>query len=85
MSVVQFNGRLHPLHPTQAEHDLIELVRGNDASEFSLLIHCFNGRWQVTTIDHSLPPTDPPSNKSVGEGDTFADAWHAQQPTWATE
>ncbi len=59
----------------QAEHHLLELVRGQAADEFMLTITCSNGRWSVVT-DGWLPP-----GRALGEGQSFAEAWHRQDPT----
>jgi hypothetical protein len=67
----------------EAETDLIDLVRRNDAQNFTVSISCRNGAWRVEVTDHDAPRTEPRSDQSIGEGPTFADAWHGQNPTWA--
>ena len=53
-----------------AETQLLEFARGQCSSVFSLTIVCANDKWIVSTTD----------NKSgaycIGQGPTFADAWH---------
>lgn len=65
-----------------AEADLIDLVRRNDAQNFRVTITCLGGRWTVETIDNDNPD---PRLTTVGRGETFADAWHGQDPAWARE
>ena len=61
----------------EAETQLLELVRGQDSKGFTLTISSDGGRWTVTTTDLDADA------KAVGEGDSFAEAWHCQKPTWA--
>lgn len=81
-NVIDLKSRLGATHPLRAENDLLDLVLGKDASEFSLNIRCFNGSWSVILIDHTAVPTDPPSNRCDGEGGDFNEAWANLTPTW---
>lgn len=54
-----------------------------DAPNFTLTVTCENGMWRVTLVDLDALPTDPPSDRSEGSGETFASAWHGQVPCWA--
>lgn len=79
------NSRLPSLHPLNAERELLELVRGEDAQNFTLTISCSDGRWRVESVDHSMPLTDPRSDINVGVGESFHEAWLYQAPTWAQD
>lgn len=68
----------------EAEGDLIDLVRLNDAQNFTLKITIKNGTWRIVTIDHDARQTEPRSDMLIGTGSTFTEAWRAQAPTWAT-
>jgi hypothetical protein len=60
-----------------AETELMELVRGGDA-DLSLWIECRNGRWAVRC---TTPGT---AERAIeGTGDTFTEAWQAQEPAWS--
>ena len=61
----------------EAEAQLLELVRGQDSKGFTLTISSDGGRWIVTATDLDA------GTKAVGEGDSFAEAWHRQKPIWA--
>ena len=63
---------------TEAEVQLLELVRGNDAEEFKLTIEREAGAWNVTL---STPPHDA-RHKRCGVGSTFAQAWHGIAALW---
>jgi hypothetical protein len=63
---------------TEAEVQLLELVRGNDAEEFKLTIEREAGAWNVTL---STPPHDA-RHKRCGVGTTFAQAWHGIAALW---
>jgi len=63
----------------EAEGDLLDLIRRNDAQNFSVTII----RWCVEVIDHDAKQTEPRSDRSIGEGDSFTEAWQRQVPTWA--
>ena len=63
---------------TEAEVQLLELVRGNDAEEFKLTIEREAGAWNVTL---STPPHDA-RHKRRGFGTTFAEAWRGIAPLW---
>ena len=56
-----------------AETQLLELVRGEGISSFSLTIVCANDKWIVSTADNES------GDYCIGEGETFADAWHARE------
>lgn len=68
-----------------AEGDLIDLIRRNDAQNFRVAITCVDGRWHIAINDHDAPQTEPRSDRLVGAGATFTEAWTNLQPTWATE
>ena len=61
-----------------AETQLLELVRGEDVSSFALTIVCANDKWIVSTTDNES------GAYCIGEGTTFADAWHARQNAMLT-
>ncbi|ODT18161.1 MAG: hypothetical protein ABS57_06645 [Mesorhizobium sp. SCN 65-12] len=63
-----------------AESDLIDVVRRNDAQNFQVTIRCRDGVWHVETVDLDAAEA---ANTSIGEGNSFADAWHGQKPIWA--
>jgi hypothetical protein len=56
-----------------AETQLLELVRGEDISDFSVTIVCANDKWIISTADNES------GAYCIGEGPTFADAWHARE------
>ncbi len=62
------------------ELDLIDLLRLNDAPNFTLTVTCRNGWWQVVTVDLDQ---DHPDLTCEGRGTTFAEAWDRQKPAWA--
>ena len=68
--------KLHPDDPlhAQAEADLLELIRLEDAKSFRLVIMHDNdtGEWRVETSDLDATGT------SFGRGKDFASAWHEQ-------
>ncbi len=58
---------------TNAERDLIELIRLEDAKEFRLVImHDSNDEWRVETQDLDS------GVRGVGSGNNFQDAWDDQ-------
>ena len=61
-----------------AEAELLALLRGEDAPEFSLSLECRNGRWVVRCV---TPGTE--QSAIEGTSDTFAEAWFNQHPLWA--
>lgn len=65
--------------PATAEAQLLELVRGQDAEQFTLTISRVGSVWTVMT-EQTL---DKAPGKMIGTGATFAEAWHGQDPTWA--
>jgi hypothetical protein len=59
------------------EAELLVLVRGKDAPEFTLTIGCNNGHWAVRF--------DAPGSVHTvleGFGATFVEAWEDQSPSW---
>jgi len=64
----------------QAEGDVIDILRRNDAQNFKLSIGCAGGLWTVTVIDLDAQPG---ANETVGSGRTFTQAWMNQKPSWA--
>jgi hypothetical protein len=57
----------------EAEGELLELVRGDDVSGFSVTIVCANDKWIISTTDNEN------GSYYIGEGPTFAEAWHARE------
>jgi hypothetical protein len=76
----EFKQNLHPTHPLEAERQLIELIRGNDAQQFSVTITRRGGLFKVTL---HAEPGQPEIMGAEGEGETFTDAWHSIDPLWA--
>jgi hypothetical protein len=72
--MTELSQSLHPMHPLEAERQLIELVRGDDAEEFSVTITRRAGRFKVTLHPK---PGQPEIMGAEGDGETFADAWHS--------
>jgi hypothetical protein len=56
-----------------AETQLLEFARGQGSSVFSLTIVCANDKWIVSTTDNES------GAYCIGEGATFAEAWHARE------
>jgi len=56
-----------------AETQLLEFARGQGSSIFSLTIVCANDKWIVSTTDNES------GAYCIGEGATFAEAWHARE------
>jgi hypothetical protein len=56
-----------------AESQLLELVRGGNVSGFSVTLVCANDKWIVSTTDNES------GSYCIGEGPTFAEAWHARE------
>jgi len=56
-----------------AENQLLELVRSEGISGFSVTIVCANDKWIISTTDNES------GAYCIGEGPTFADAWHARE------
>lgn len=65
---------------TRAEQDLLDLLRGKQARDFTITVSVKAGHWIVELADPSGS-----SHGSSGEGATFADAWQRQQPWWALD
>ena len=54
-----------------AETQLLEFLRGKDvSSSFSVTIVCGNDKWIISTTDNES------GTYCIGQGPTFADAWH---------
>ena len=62
----------------KAEAELLELIRHQDASSFTLSVAASDGSWTVTMDD-----LDGVAGRSVGHGDCFAAAWFNIKPGWA--
>jgi hypothetical protein len=56
-----------------AESQLLQLVRGDNVSGFSVTLVCANDKWIVSTTDNES------GSYCIGEGPTFAEAWHARE------
>ena len=59
---------------TQAETELIELIRGGDAGNFSVLIVELEGHWAVVTTENDSDGTKIGEGK--GRGLSFDRAWN---------
>jgi hypothetical protein len=59
-----------------AEQQLLKLLREQDSNAFTLMITFSDGRWAVTTEDLES------GSSAAGQGDTFTEAWHLQDPQW---
>ena len=66
------------MNVTRAEQELLYLLRGKHARDFTVTVSVKAGYWIVELADPSGS-----SHGSSGEGATFADAWQRQQPWWA--
>jgi hypothetical protein len=60
----------------RAEDQLLSLVREEDSDGFTLTISFTDGRWTVSTEDLDA------GTSARGRGDSFAEAWHTQDPQW---
>ena len=61
----------------KAEREVLDLVRGQDEKgDFTLVISVKSGRWYVATT-----PLD--QTGAQGDGESFAEAWHRQEESWA--
>ncbi len=56
----------------QAEAELLELIRLEDAQNFTLTIRVDKGQWMVATHDHYADA------HGRGHGNSFAEAWYDQ-------
>src|SRR4029453_17129986 len=56
-----------------AETQLLELVRGKNTNVFAVTIVSGNDKWIISTTDSES------GAYCIGEGLTFADAWHARE------
>lgn len=62
---------------SNAERQLIELVRGeDDEGPFTLVISFADGHWVVEV-------RSPGRHGAQGDGATFSEAWERQAPNWA--
>jgi hypothetical protein len=62
---------------SDAERELIELVRGEDSKDpFTLVISFSEGHWVVETRSPGL-------DGAQGAGENFDDAWRGQEPNWS--
>ena len=61
----------------RAEEQLLYLLRLQGVDNFTLKILHSDGRWTV-----ELESIEPPG-RGIGEGATFAEAWHAIAPWWS--
>lgn len=63
----------------QAESELLELVRGQDAVEFTLIVsRQENGNCVVSIKDPTVP-----GEPGQGDGASFAEAWHDVKAYWS--
>ena len=60
--------------PENAERELLELIRLEDAQRFTLQITVDDGQWMVATGDPAI------AGPAVGRGASFAEAWFSQNP-----
>ncbi|GGC91686.1 hypothetical protein [Chelatococcus reniformis] len=74
----------------ELDKDLRDDAEGEliDAQSFALTIACRGGRWQVSCVDFDVPDPEPDPKSdliemSIGEGNSFTEAWHNQAPPWA--
>jgi hypothetical protein len=67
------------LTPEKAEKELLELLRGHDAENFTLKITKCDGRWLVEAEALDTGGT------AIGKGSSFAEAWFMQNPPWAEQ
>ena len=65
--------------PGEAEEELLDLIRLQDAQNFTVSITCVDGGWTVTVTD----PTGETPGSTIGRGDSFMAAWFGQDPAWA--
>ena len=66
------------MNATRAEQELLDLIRGKEARDFTITVSVKAGHWIVELAD-----ANGSSHGSSGEGATFAEAWRRQQPWWA--
>lgn len=59
---------------------LLALLRGDDEQEFTLSVSLREGRWCVRTETPGMAYA-----ALEGWGDTFPEAWEAQEPLWARD
>jgi hypothetical protein len=52
------------------------MFSAEDSTGFTLAMTLSDGRWVITTEDLDSGAS------SVGRGDSFAEAWHLQDPKW---
>jgi hypothetical protein len=63
---------------SDAERELLELLRGQDAAEFDFRVTVRAGHWFV-----SLSTPSVKGLPAEGEGKGFAEAWADVKPYWA--
>jgi hypothetical protein len=68
------------MNATRAEQQLLSLIRGDGARDFTITVSVKAGHWIVQLAD-----PNGSGHGSSGEGATFADAWQRQQPWWAQD
>jgi hypothetical protein len=66
---------------SEAEQQLLTLLRGQDVAEFDVRVSVRDGRWFVSLGYPALQD----KRLGNGEGDNFADAWNDVQPPWAED
>jgi hypothetical protein len=67
------------LAQAEAERQLIELVRGQGAGNFTLTVVSQGGKWIVATTNMDS------GGYCSGDGENFAEAWHRQENPIFTE
>jgi hypothetical protein len=60
----------------KALRQLLALVRLQESEDFDLSVICSNGVWTIGVEDRDT------FTKSLGRGDSFAEAWHRQDLPW---
>jgi hypothetical protein len=59
------------------EDALLELLRGNDAKNFTLALTCRDGHCAIYFAD-----LDVPTIRVLGTGQSFAEAWNKRTALW---
>jgi hypothetical protein len=62
---------------TKSADELLHLLSGNDADNFTLKVLLSDGQWTV-----ELSTMEPPA-RGIGQGQSFAEAWNAIKPWWS--
>ena len=70
--------KLITMELSQAERQLIEILRHQDAQNFTLTVHVDNDRFDIRLEDHDL------GKSSTGSGPDFDTAWDNVLPASAT-